>query len=421
MTSNTNLSPSMASKAAPPAAGKIPSVLLIYAYPSATDGHGAQMLSTAQKVLDEAGATYTVLDLYRSGFQPVMPQSEVEHYGKNVPPDVAAAQAQLSSADVWIFLYPVWWSTPPALFKGYIDRVFTPGFAFQYSGAGSTPLLTNKRALIARTYGSSALQEQKIGNVAYGFMEKAVLEFCGVKSVSVDLYSIDSLPATAFNHALFQLSGAVRRQLVTPTAVPHGLRTVSAPYLPPIERREGPSLKEEDEKPELSAEAQSDLEFFRNARKAAKEKIIGAPSGGRNRGERGRGDQGRSERSGGQFSGRARSDDSSRGGRFQGRDNQRRTHGPSFGGGRSNPPRPAPSGGAGMRGNISYSGRGAEGGYGQRPAGPQNRNQGRPFGGQGNRPPGGRPPPGGNRGSQGQGQRFGEGSHKQRHRGGRHR
>ena len=268
--------------------GKLPKACILYGYPSSTNGHGAKILQTAMGTLQAAGAEFDVLNLYSMDFEPVMSAAEADNYGQNVPEDVKRAQEMLAQAPVWIIVYPVWWSSPPAMLKGFFDRVLTPGFAFTYHEGKSHPMLENKRALVVRTYGGSATQEQENGHAAHKLMENAILGFCGVKSVAVDIYSVSSLAPTAFNHALFQLKGAVRRLLSTPTGVPHSLRSVPAPYLPPIERMMRPgkpgdagksargALAQgagEEEKPPLSQSAQEDLEFFKAAKKQAVEKV----------------------------------------------------------------------------------------------------------------------------------------------------
>ncbi len=249
-------------------------VCIIYAYPSISEGHGSRILQTVQSVLTEAGASIDLIDLYRANFNPVTSMEEHALYGKSVLADVAAYQARLALAEVWFFLYPVWWSTPPAILKGFIDRVFTPGFAFKFEGKVMQPLLEGKRALVIRTFGGSALNEQLSGEVAENFMDKAVLGACGLKVSAQDIYSVESMAETAFNHALFQTSGYSRRMLVAPTGVPHRLRSISAPYLPPIEPKiRLPVDAEGEEKIELSDEAKSDLEYFKSARRKARDDV----------------------------------------------------------------------------------------------------------------------------------------------------
>lgn len=383
----------IASSNSPPSAGALapavpPRVCVIYGYPSATAGHGPKLLQTVTKTLTESGAQFDVLDLYRSRFNPVTSDEEHLLYGKSVAPDVAAMQAVLGRAEVWIFLYPVWWSTPPAILKGWIDRVLTPGFAFRYDAKGVHPLLESKRAVIIRTFGGSALAEQRAGSVASSFMEKVVLGACGIKAVSQDIFSSETLAETAFGNALFQAAGSVRRALGRSSGVPHRLRSISAPYLPPIEPKIRLPLDEKDEdKPALSDEAKSDLEYFKSARRQAREAVHrradasmgGRPSGqGQGQKQKGPSTFGRSDRGGDRIFGRS----NEQGGRREGRPRQGGWPGQSQGGNQGQ-----------GRSIIGGSGRQNQGG-GQNQGGNQGRpnqgggsNSGRPNSGQGGAPP----------------------------------
>jgi putative NADPH-quinone reductase len=52
-----------------------------------------------------------------------------------------------------VFIYPIWWFGPPAILKGWIDRVFTRKFAFDFTATGMKGLLTHEKALILNTLG----------------------------------------------------------------------------------------------------------------------------------------------------------------------------------------------------------------------------------------------------------------------------
>ncbi|GAA1623628.1 NAD(P)H-dependent oxidoreductase [Actinoplanes couchii] len=95
----------------------------MYAHPSPS--------SFTREVLDAFVSglpSYTVSDLYASGFSPVMTAAE---YAGAVPPDVRAEQELLDAADTWAFVYPVWWADCPAILKGWFDRVLTVGWAYK--------------------------------------------------------------------------------------------------------------------------------------------------------------------------------------------------------------------------------------------------------------------------------------------------
>ncbi len=214
-------------------------IALIYAHPSRSEGSSAKILERVLSVLSSSGAQCRILDLYADNFNPVLDAAELREYSSRKPPksDIANYQKAISESEALIFIYPAWWSVPPAILKGWLDRVFTPGFAFSFSSGVMKGLLEGKRALVLRTFASGAESEQAIGHVASNFMEKAVLGACGIKSSSVDLYSMESLDPTTFAHYLFQIEGAVRRLLARPSAVPHHLRWIPAPHLPPIEQK----------------------------------------------------------------------------------------------------------------------------------------------------------------------------------------
>ena len=393
-----------------------PRVCIVYGYPSATAGHGPRILQTVTKTLTESAAPFDVLDLYRSRFNPVTSDEEHLIYGKDVAKDVAAIQSILGRAEVWIFLYPVWWSTPPAILKGWIDRVLTPGFAFSNDSKGSHPLLGSKRALIIRTFGGSALVEQRSGNVASSFMEKAVLLTCGIKSVSQDIFSSETLAETAFANALFQAAGSVRRALGRPTGIPHHLRSIAAPYLPPIEPKLKLPVDEADEdKVELSDEAKSDLEYFKSARRQAREavhrKADASMGGSRQHGQNQSSRQVR-DRSGDRVQGRGRNE-----GRGRGRNEGGRS---AFGSNQSS------SASNFMRPSSNRSNEGRRDGR-NRQKNWSGQNQGRGQGGPGQGHGGsgiggsrmggaGSGSPGGQSGGQNAGQNFSWGKHKKRRR-----
>ena len=247
---------------------------VIYAYPSKTSTHGSKFLKTVLSTLHEDNTPYDLIDLYSEKFDPVMPEEEAQNWGANLPDHIKRYQTILKSAQTWILIYPSWWSTPPAILKGFLDRVLTPGFSHTIKNGDVTPLLTGRQALILRTFSYNASQERKSASVTKSFMEVAVLNTCGIISDEIDVYSVDGLPKSAFEHTLKYVPGAVRRALLKPTEVPHHLRSIPAPYLPPVEDKgEKLQMEREEKEKNLSKEALADLNYFRNARKKARRDV----------------------------------------------------------------------------------------------------------------------------------------------------
>ncbi len=107
---------------------------------------------------------------------------------QNLEPDLVEAQRLIKWASHLVFVFPVWWSAPPALLKGFIDRVFLPGFAFQYRENSLTwdKLLTGKSSrMIITSDAPVAWLYLAYFHPAVNMMKKAVLEFCGVSPVSI--------------------------------------------------------------------------------------------------------------------------------------------------------------------------------------------------------------------------------------------
>ena len=77
-------------------------------------------------------------DLYREQFSPVMTEAERRSYyqGPYAEEAVSRLTEQLRRADGIIFCFPHWWFSMPAMLKGYFDRVWAPGTAFEHDLAG---------------------------------------------------------------------------------------------------------------------------------------------------------------------------------------------------------------------------------------------------------------------------------------------
>ncbi len=85
-------------------------------------------------------------DLYQMHFDPCLPESELpwsKHYA--LRDDVIAEREVLKDAGVFAFFYPIWLNAPPAILKGYMERVFGLNFAYRRDASGTVPLLKGRR------------------------------------------------------------------------------------------------------------------------------------------------------------------------------------------------------------------------------------------------------------------------------------
>ena len=123
-------------------------VLIVYAHPEPTSFNGA-MKDLAVETLTAAGHSVTVSDLYAQGFNPVAGAHDFTHRADPARLDLGAEQAnaartagfapdvqaeidKLMAADFLLLQFPFWWYSVPAMLKGWIDRVFAYGVAYDF-------------------------------------------------------------------------------------------------------------------------------------------------------------------------------------------------------------------------------------------------------------------------------------------------
>ena len=102
--------------------------IVVIGHPSKSSFSHA-MAQAAAEVLVDASYTLAKHDLYAESFNPVQPTGE----SQNVGSDDALVEvhcAELKTADLILVFHPNWWSQPPAIVKGWIDRVFRLGTAY---------------------------------------------------------------------------------------------------------------------------------------------------------------------------------------------------------------------------------------------------------------------------------------------------
>lgn len=103
-------------------------------------------------------------------------------------PDLTEAWEKIKWADHLVWAHPVWWGGLPAITKGFIDRLFLPGVAFQYreNSVWWDKLLAGKTAHIITTLDQpSWYYWLAFGRPSVNQLKKSTLEFCGVKPVKV--------------------------------------------------------------------------------------------------------------------------------------------------------------------------------------------------------------------------------------------
>jgi putative NADPH-quinone reductase len=102
--------------------------------------------------------------------------------------DLQHVQALLRWCDHLVLLYPLWWGGMPALLKGFVDRAFTPGFAFSYADGGAPRrLLAGRSARLIVTMDSLRWYQRLPLAPCQRTVRKTLLEFCGFHPVRTTL------------------------------------------------------------------------------------------------------------------------------------------------------------------------------------------------------------------------------------------
>lgn len=126
-----------------------------------------------------------VRDLYNTGFHPVLEKSDFDaaKHGQ-IPEEVKVEQDYVRWADLLTFIYPVWWAGMPALLKGYIDRVFSKGFAYSMDEQNHPHgMLNGKKVVILNNMGFPYAYYEKTGMLASmkQTTDEGIFRFCGME------------------------------------------------------------------------------------------------------------------------------------------------------------------------------------------------------------------------------------------------
>jgi NAD(P)H dehydrogenase (quinone) len=142
-------------------------VLYVYCHPLPESFHAA-IRARALNALRAATHEVDLLDLYAEGFNPVLSEDARRHYHDTRRNTVGLEDyvARLRAADALIVQFPVWCFGMPAMLKGFLDRTFMPGVAFDISDpARVRPMLGNiKRIAGIATYGRPWLMALAMGD-----------------------------------------------------------------------------------------------------------------------------------------------------------------------------------------------------------------------------------------------------------------
>jgi len=171
--------------------------LIIYAHPDPGSFNHAVMEIISEE-LKNNNKDFVLRDLYQINFNPILKTEDLTAIQNGaVLEDVKKEQEHIRSSDILIFIFPIWWSSMPAILKGYIDRVFSLKFAYDITADGAIGLFKGKKVFMVSTTGASKDQYEKEG--AFQMMnlsiDMAIFQFSGMEVIGHKYFS--SVPSVS--------------------------------------------------------------------------------------------------------------------------------------------------------------------------------------------------------------------------------
>ena len=164
----------------------IVNVLVILAHPGQGSFNHA-IAETAIQTLTVNGHNVIFHDLYREGFNPELSYDEIAEDEK-IPDEIIKYCKELAEAEGIIVVHPNWWGQPPAILKGYVDRIFRPGVAYEFDegddGEGvPRGLLKAKAAVVFNTSNTVPAREMEVfGDPLEKLWKNCIFDLCGVRT-----------------------------------------------------------------------------------------------------------------------------------------------------------------------------------------------------------------------------------------------
>jgi putative NADPH-quinone reductase len=169
-------------------------ILIVLAHPDSGSFNHA-IANTCYNRLIRQGHTVVLHDLYAEKFDPVILYPEIPKDGR-VDAMVKKHCVELANSDAIIIVHPNWWGQPPAILKGWIDRVIRPGVAYAFEegddGEGiPTGLLKAETAIVINTSNTSETRETEVFKDPLETLWKnCIFDLCGVKKFYRNMFRV---------------------------------------------------------------------------------------------------------------------------------------------------------------------------------------------------------------------------------------
>lgn len=169
-------------------------ISIILAHPDRNSLNHA-IAAAAGDALTDNGHDVIFHDLYGEGFDPVLMAGEIPREA-SLAELVALHCREIAEADGIIIVHPNWWGQPPAILKGWVDRVLRPGVAYEFAegdnGEGvPAGLLKAKAALVFNTSNTPAAREMSVfGDPLELIWKRCIFDLCGVREFHREMFQV---------------------------------------------------------------------------------------------------------------------------------------------------------------------------------------------------------------------------------------
>jgi len=169
-------------------------ISVILAHPVAGSFNHA-IASRAVKALKQHGHNVFFHDLYQERFDPLLTGAEFAREAP-LPPEIHRHCREIAEADGIVIVHPNWWGQPPAILKGWVDRVIRPGVAYEFlegdKGEGIPKgLLKARDALVFNTSNTPGERERDVfADPLETLWKNCVFGLCGVENVYRKMFCV---------------------------------------------------------------------------------------------------------------------------------------------------------------------------------------------------------------------------------------
>ena len=169
-------------------------ISIILAHPDPASFNHA-IAQTAVEAIKTNGHKVFFHDLYRGKFDPLLNQNEIAEDAP-LPAAIKIHCKEIAAADGIVIVHPNWWGQPPAILKGWVDRVIRPGIAYKFlegdSGEGVPQgLLKARTALVFNTSNTETQRENNVfGDPLETIWKNCIFRLCGITNFRRRIFNV---------------------------------------------------------------------------------------------------------------------------------------------------------------------------------------------------------------------------------------